>query len=204
MSTDQKAVLALAERVCTMAASAEVRPLLVAVDGRCAAGKSTLAASLAECLRRRTVRAQIVHMDDFFLRPEQRTPERFAIPGENIDHERFLEEVLLPLSKNQPVVYRPYDCSVQALGEEICLPCADVVIVEGSYSCHRALWDFYHLHVFLDVDPALQRERILARNGERMLARFVGEWIPMEETYHRAEQLRERCELVLTMVRERP
>ena len=30
--------------------------------------------------------ANLIHMDDFFLRPHQRSRERLAIPGENIDH----------------------------------------------------------------------------------------------------------------------
>ena len=41
--------------------------LLIAVDGRCASGKTTLAASLE-----RETGCNVVHMDDFFLRPEQR------------------------------------------------------------------------------------------------------------------------------------
>ena len=56
----------------------------VAIDGRCGSGKSTLAALLAarfDCT--------LVHADDFFLRPEQRTPARLAQPGGNFDRERF-------------------------------------------------------------------------------------------------------------------
>ena len=52
-------------------------------------------------------------MDHFFLRPEQRTPERLRTPGENVDHERFLEEVLCPLRAGRVFWYRPFDCSVQ-------------------------------------------------------------------------------------------
>ena len=64
-------------------------PVLVALDGRCGAGKTTLARRLQTELG-----CRVFHMDDFFLRPEQRTAERLARPGENVDHERFLAEVL--------------------------------------------------------------------------------------------------------------
>ncbi|MBS7324987.1 MAG: (d)CMP kinase, partial [Angelakisella sp.] len=37
---------------------------VIALDGRAAAGKSTLAAALAE-----TLQAAVIHMDDFFLPP---------------------------------------------------------------------------------------------------------------------------------------
>lgn len=85
--------------------------LIVAIDGRCGSGKSTLAARLA-----RELRCSVFHMDDFFPRPEQRTAERLSQPGENVDHERFLAEVLLPLHNAQPVTYRPYLCARQQLG----------------------------------------------------------------------------------------
>ena len=46
---------------------------VVAIDGKCTSGKTTLASKLAEIYD-----CNVFHMDDFFLRPEQRTPERFA------------------------------------------------------------------------------------------------------------------------------
>ena len=66
----------------------------VAIDGGAATGKTTL----AEILSAR-YGASIVHMDDFFLRPEQRTPARFEEPGGNFDKERFLEEVVPYMGK---------------------------------------------------------------------------------------------------------
>ena len=81
--------LLLAEKA---ACASREQPYVIAIDGRCGSGKTTLATQLSERLG-----ANLIHMDDFFLRPEQRTPERLATPGENIDHERFLSEVLLPL-----------------------------------------------------------------------------------------------------------
>ena len=58
--------------------------VVVAIDGKCTSGKTTLAARLAEIYD-----CNVFHMDDFFLRPEQRTPERFAQIGGNVDYERF-------------------------------------------------------------------------------------------------------------------
>ena len=173
-------------------------PYIVAIDGRCAAGKSTLAASVAEALLLRGVGCPIVPMDDFFLRPEQRTSSRFAMPGENIDHERFLSEVLAPLaSGSSRISYRPFDCSRMALTAPRTFDVDRVVLVEGSYCCHRNLFRYYDLRVFLDIDPARQKDRIRKRNGEQMLQRFISEWIPLEETYHAAEQLRCRCDVYL-------
>jgi uridine kinase len=165
---------------------------IVAIDGRCAAGKTTLARELEEYFLCNTV-----HMDEFFLRPQQRTEERLAQPGGNIDHERFLTDVLLMLKKGLPFAYRPFDCHTMSLQKGISLIPTNLTIVEGSYSCHSALWDYYDLHIFLDIDEDLQRQRILARNGEDGLAAFNARWIPMEERYFDAFDLRSRCEVYL-------
>ena len=71
---------------------------VIAIEGGSASGKTTLGA-LLETLYDCTV----FHMDDFFLRPEQRTPERYAEVGGNIDRERFLEEVLIPLRQKETI-----------------------------------------------------------------------------------------------------
>jgi len=47
------------------------------------------------------------------------------------------------------------------------------------------------------VEQASQRERILRRNGEAMLQRFVTEWIPLEKAYFEACAVRDCCQIVL-------
>ena len=166
-------------------------PLLVAIDGRCASGKTTLAGELSAVLG-----CPVVHMDDFFLRPEQRTPERLAEPGGNLDRERFLEEVLLPLTAGKRVSYRPFVCKTMSLGDPVEISPSSVVLIEGSYSCHPALRDFYHLRFFLSVDPAAQISRLLTREGADRLKAFEEKWIPMEETYIRECGVTDACVLL--------
>lgn len=164
--------------------------VLVALDGRCASGKTTLAGLLGQRLS-----CEIVHMDDFFLRQEQRTKERLSIPGGNIDAERFLAEVMKPLREGKGVSYRPYDCHAGAFKESVLLQRAKTVIVEGAYSCRSDFWEFYDLHVFLTVSPDVQKKRIVVRNGEDAAKRFTERWIPLEEYYIQAYNIKERCEL---------
>ena len=87
---------------------------IIAIEGGSAGGKSTLSSILKEVYA-----CNVIHMDDFFLRPEQRTQERLLEVGGNIDYERFSLEVLAPLVKNETVCYKPFDCVKQALGEPI-------------------------------------------------------------------------------------
>lgn len=169
----------------------EKRSVTVAIDGRAASGKTTLAAKLA-----RRFDAAVVHMDDFFLRPGQRTPERLAEPGGNVDRERVLAEVLLPLSRGEKVVFRPYDCQTASLKEEIALPEKRLVIVEGSYSLHPELRPFYDLAVFVTTDAKTQLERVEARSPDK-LAEFRDKWIVLEERYFAAFDTARNCDVII-------
>ena len=166
--------------------------VLLAIDGRSAAGKTTLAAALGA-----RYGGAVFHMDDFFLRPEQRTLERYAQPGGNVDRERFRAEVLEPLGRGEDVTFRRYDCRTGTLQPPQTVRTGQLAIVEGAYAMHPELAGFYDLSVFLTIDPAEQRRRILARNGPDWGEDFFRRWIPLEETYFSACQVEERCTWVL-------
>ncbi len=173
--------------------------LIIALDGRCASGKTTLAGYL-----QRRFGWGVIHMDHFFLRPEQRTAQRYETPGENVDHERFLEQVLKPLRAGEPFSYRPFDCAAGRLAPPVRVAPGAVTLVEGSYSCHPALWGYYDLHAFLTVGPEEQERRIEARNGPEGAKAFRSKWIPLEERYFAAYSVEERCEYRLDASREAP
>lgn len=168
----------------------EKRQLFIAVDGRCAAGKTTFAENLKKRLG-----ANVLHMDDFFLQPAQRTAERLAEPGGNVDYERFLKEVMLPLKKGEPFSFRPYDCHRQAFSEEVFIEPRFCNIIEGSYSCHPALFDHYDIRLFLTLGKEKQLCRIRERNGADMLPLFRDKWIPLEERYFAHFQIEKRCDI---------
>lgn len=167
-------------------------PFILAIDGRCASGKTTLAQMLQQ-----VTGASIIHLDDFFLRPEQRTPERLASPGENIDWERIICEVLKPLNNGESYHYRPFDCHTMDFKPADILQPAHLTVLEGSYSCNDHLWAYSDYHVFMKVSPEIQLQRICTRNGEDGAAVFRDKWIPLEERYFQMAQHEKRCELVL-------
>ena len=149
----------------------------VAIDGNCPSGKTTLAGRLEE-----NYDCNVFHMDDFFLRPVQRTPARFAEIGGNVDYERFRQEILVPLKNGKPFSYRPFDCSTFTLAAPVTVVPKRLNIIEGTYSHHPYFGDPYDLKVLLTVTPELQRERILQRPAF-LHRRFFEEWIPMENRY---------------------
>ena len=165
--------------------------VIIAIDGSCTAGKSTLAArleALYDC--------NVFHMDDFFLRPEQRTGERFAQPGGNVDYERFREEVLRPLQTGKPFSYRPYDCSTGGLKEPVAVEPKRINIIEGTYSHHPYFGNPYDLKILLTVDEETQRQRILGR-PIFLHKRFFEEWIPMENRYFEVFRISDQSEIIL-------
>ena len=163
----------------------------IAIDGGAGSGKTTLADFLCKHYG-----AEVIHMDDFFLRPEQRTKDRLAEAGGNFDRERFVEEVLPHLVRKEPFSYQCFDCSVMALGKYREVAMGALTVVEGSYSHHPALAAAYDLRVFLHVDEDTQRARIIERNGKRA-EMFFSRWIPMEKRYFETFLIEEMADLVI-------
>lgn len=163
---------------------------LVAIDGRCAAGKTTLAERLSK-----TLSASVIHMDHFFLQREQRTQERLQEPGGNVDYERFQQEVLLPLQSGKDFSYRIFDCRTMEFQERMEVRRTPVILVEGAYCCRPEFYPYWDLTVFLDVESQEQMRRIELRNGKEAAQQFAKRWIPMEEHYFQAFQVEEKCRL---------
>lgn len=151
--------------------------VIVAIDGKCTSGKTTLASKLAEIYD-----CNVFHMDDLFLRPEQRTPERFAEVGGNVDYERFCEEVLFPLKSGKTFSCRPFDCSTFTHAAPVAVAPKKLNIIEGTYSHHPYFGAPYDLKILLTVDEETQRQRIL-ESPAFLHKRFFEDWIPMENRY---------------------
>ena len=163
----------------------------IAIDGMSASGKSTAGALLQQVYG-----ANLFHMDDYFLPFEKKTPQRLALPGENVDHERFYEEIACH-SPEESFDYTPYHCHPGCYGERVHVEPRRLTVVEGAYALHPQLRDGYDLKVFFQIDAQLQSRRILQRNGESMHRRFMEEWIPMEKYYETAFQIKRMCDVVL-------
>lgn len=165
--------------------------VLIAVDGPCASGKTTLAARLAEALN-----AQVIHADDFFLPFEMKTPERLAQPGGNVHYERFKEEVADALAMGKTVDYGVYRCAEGRIAEKKRVIPSGIIIVEGSYSMHPLMGADYDLRIFIEAPLDIRLERILERNGKEKLETFKEKWIPMENAYFEHYGIKEKSDIV--------
>lgn len=162
------------------------RPVIVAIDGMCGSGKTTLGEWLVT-----QYDGNLFHMDDFFLRKEQRTKERYSQPGGNVDYERFREEVLYPVIARQDCIYRRFDCRTLTLAQPEYIAWKRLNIVEGSYSQHPYFGSPYQLRVFLNVSPEEQYRRLLDRAPDK-IDRYVKEWIPLENRYFESYGIRSK------------
>lgn len=165
--------------------------LAVALEGGAASGKTTLARQLSMRLS-----ASVIAMDDFFLPPRLRTPERFSRPGGNIHFERFNSQVAEPLRRGAPIAYDVYDCHADRVSGRRLIPPGPLVLVEGVYSLHPLYRDIYGLRLFLRTDPARQDARLRAR-GDWAYQRFQDTWLPLEKAYFDSEDWFALCDAVL-------
>jgi uridine kinase len=101
------------------------------------------------------------------------------------------------LSRGKAVYYRRYDCKAQSIGPAVEIAPKALNIVEGAYSMHPALADYYDLSVFLRISPELQHNRIEQRNDPAVQERFFHTWIPLENRYFSATDTPGRCEMIL-------
>jgi len=170
--------------------------IVVAIDGMSAAGKSSFSTMLKSSFGSK--QCNVIHMDQFFLRPEQRTPERLDTPGGNVDFERFLLEVIKPLATRKSFSYKPFCCKTQSFKEPVVTRPVPLIIIEGVYSTSpEIVKQFkYDITVFMRVDEAMQHIRIKKRNPE-LYKRFINEWIPMENKYFKTYNILEKCDYLI-------
>lgn len=165
--------------------------LLVAIDGMCGSGKSAVAERLQEYFG-----CSLFRMDDFFLRPYQRTPQRLGEPGGNVDYERFHEEVLEHLKDREGLMLQRFDCKTFSLMPAVHVPYHNMVIIEGAYSMHPYFGDVQDVRIFLESSKEGQKKRVLERSGPEKWKQFQEVWIPMEEKYFEEFGIREKCRCV--------
>lgn len=159
---------------------------VVCIDGRSAAGKSTLADKLAK-----EYDGSIVRMDHFFPPLVLQSNDRI-----NIDIARFEDEVCKGILSGQEFTYRIFDCKKQILEGSITVYKKRLLIVEGAYSMYPLFESLYDFKIFADVSPLEQKRRIMARDGKEKYNLFVNKWIPNEEKYFKKYSVKEKCDYV--------
>ena len=156
---------------------------MVAIDGRGGAGKSTLAAMVAQ-----RVGAFVIDGDDFY-RHENWTEFSEAERAELCIDWRSQLDVLEAILNKRPARWQPYDWESDngQLSREwsVCQPGYRVVILEGTFSARPQLHDLLRLKVLLTVSRSQQRERFIEREGGDEWDAWAATWMGAEDVYFR-------------------
>ncbi len=164
----------------------------IAIDGMCGSGKTFLSGILEE-----KYDCNIFHADSFFLQRHQRTKERLAKIGGNLDFERLKADVLDKILLKTEFSYKHFSCSSLSLENETAVLPKQLNILEGSYSHNPTLNFAFDLKVFLFTSSEKQEARILKRNGESKLQDYKNFWIPKENAYFDKYGVRNHSDFII-------
>lgn len=149
-------------------------PLVVAIDGGSGAGKTTLAAHIAEQMDG----VAVISTDDFLAPLAEQTSQ----PGTEFDWRRLKEQVLLPLAKKQPIDYWRYDRNEPTMQQWLHVTPQRIVIIEGSYSSRLELASYYDVKIWLDAPEHVRLARMVEKDGEHMRC-YWQQYLPKETAY---------------------
>ena len=167
--------------------------VVIAIDGPSASGKSTLSKNLME-----RYDALVFHVDDYFLPESKQTEERLEEIGGFFDYERMISEIFLNINQEY-VISNHYNCNTKELEIREPFVNREVVVIEGVYSHSPHLQKYITYKVFMDVDQEEQIRRIKKRNGEKMLKRWVSEWIPKENEYFSHYKVKSNADFIVNI-----
>lgn len=166
------------------------RPRIVAVDGRGASGKSTLAGVLLGAVPR----SAVVHTDDVAWH------EPLFGWGDLL-----ADDVLRPVRAGRALEYRPTQWVARGRAGSIDVPLGlDLLVIEGTGASHREQADLIDATVWVQADFALAEERGIARdveqgvNGDReQAAAFWHDWMAAELEFFARQRPWERACVVV-------
>lgn len=169
----------------------EKEHVIISIDGDCGSGKTTYTELINQVFD-----ANVFHMDDYYLPMAMRDENWRQIPAGNMDLSRFRQEVLEPARQGDDINYRPFNCQKKAYEDVSLIEAKKLTVIEGSYSQHPDLADYYDLKIFLTCDREIQIGRLMKREGD-YYPMFESCWMPLERMYHEKYQIRDKANLVV-------
>ncbi len=152
---------------------------IVAIDGLGGAGKSTLAAWLAD-----EVDAAIIHTDDFasWVDPIDWWPA-------------LLERALEPLAAGLAARYQPTTWAGEPRSAVVIEP-GGTVVLEGVTSSRSAFRPYLAYSIWVETDRAARLQRGIDRDGQAARAQWE-RWMEAEDRYLESDRPAEHADVVL-------
>lgn len=165
-------------------------PLVIAVDGMSASGKTTFAEKLG---------VTVIHTDDFYRPRNEKGELELSEHSGNFDIERFKKEVVSKIKTGKPFEYGVFDCKKGIITHNEAIPEYRCIAVEGAYSTHPELGDYADIKLFFEIGEAEQKRRIFNRNGKAAASAFSEIWIPAEQRYLAFYKIKENSDIIVSM-----
>lgn len=158
-------------------------PVIIAIDGRSGAGKTTLAIELAARLRNHH-KVALFHLEDIY-------------PGWNgltAGVERYVATVLAPLRRGEPATWVSWDWENHYDGDaRVTLP-AEIVIVEGVGAAAAAARPLLDAVVWADSPEHERRTRALERDGQTYEP-YWDQWAAQEAEFLASDNVLEHADI---------
>jgi uridine kinase len=168
--------------VAVAVAVGDARTCVIAVDGRSGAGKSSLAAALADVLG-----APVVSLEDLYG------------GWDGLEHgiDLLVSEVLEPLRAGRPARVPRYDWATGDWADPWVLEPPAALIVEGVGAGAKRAAAYASLLIWMEVPPSVRKERALARDGATY-APYWDMWAAQEDALLARERTPDRADLIVS------
>ena len=170
-----------------------IKPKVIAIDGPCLSGKTTISNYLKDCSH-----LKIVHMDDFFLPKDFQ--KDLTIKDFHIDFTSIILQVLIPFRQGMNhATYLKFNCQKQVYTlAEIDFDKDDILLLEGSYSSSPIMREYIDYHIFIDIDSSIQLSRLKQREDSKY-DDYINKWIPKENYYFKEYQIKEKADITFSV-----
>lgn len=165
--------------------------IIIAIDGMSGSGKSTLGRLLNEELN-----GNLFHIDDFFRPPQIDENNQYSKYGSNINFTKIKNNIIEKILVKEEISYQPFDFKTHTHQDYLTIPFKNINIIEGSYSMHPFLKEYYHYQIFVKTNKCKQIFRILKREGLKKLFKFKKIWIPNENIYHKNLNISKQANII--------
>jgi len=162
--------------------------VVIAVDGRSGAGKTTIASAVAEAID-----ARVVALEDLYG----------GWDGLEAGIARLVSAVLRPLAAGAQASVPRYDWTAKNWATPWPLPVPERLVVEGVGAGARTVAPYTSLLVWVELAASARRERALARDG-KLYAPHWRRWAAQEDAYIERERPRKRADCLIEMAAEDP
>ncbi len=162
------------------------RPI-IAIDGPAGGGKTTLAGHLMASLSLK-YKCVVLHMDDLYNGWEGAFDRHLtdALTGACDSHQK---------SKRYSLSFYNWSAGRYEAAQEI--PEAELLILEGVGSSQEAIRPFLTASIWIDIDPSVGFQRVIARDGEA-ISPAMARWLVQQDEHFEVNRSRQSADFELT------